>query len=320
MDHSFLKDRALILLKETDPGILLKTTHELAAWFEDITGIGDADISTGKNIMLPSGKAIAPGKAAFCLKEFMRTQVFLQGIFEAINDLLLQKETIHIVYAGTGPYGTLITPLLTLFSPQQLRLTLIEINPISLEAIRKLYTHLQLDGFADEYLLTDAATYQLPPDKIADIIISETMLAALKNEPQVAIMQNLIPQLKPGGIFIPQQIKVAAQLTNFRSEMAYSMGETDSPGRVFLKDIYTISQASLPGEAETVVSIPQEATNKTITLFTDIYVYKDNLLTVNNCSLNMPINVIKIDAPDPVSQITFKYLMGEKPGFQFRLN
>ncbi|WCT12522.1 hypothetical protein [Mucilaginibacter jinjuensis] len=320
MDNSFLKDRAVILLNETAPGIVYTATQELAAWFEGITGIGDADISTGKNIMLPSGKAIAPGKAAYCLKEFMRTQVFLQGIFEAINDLLLQKASVHIVYAGTGPYGTLITPLLTLFSPQQVRLTLIEINPISLEALEKVYAHLQLSEFVDEYLLTDAATYQLPPDKTADIIISETMLAALKNEPQVAIMQNLIPQLKPGGVFIPQQITVAAQLVNFGKETAYMMGEADDPQRIFLKEIYTVSQTSLPGEVETIVDIPDGISNNAVALFTDIYVYKNHLLTVNNCSLNMPVRVTKIDPPGSVNQITFKYMMGEKPGFQFTLN
>jgi len=62
------------------------------------------------------GKAVSMTTAAQCAEEYMRTQVFLRGVHQAIQDQLSQHKSIHILYAGTGPFGLLVLPLLHAFS------------------------------------------------------------------------------------------------------------------------------------------------------------------------------------------------------------
>lgn len=49
-------------------------------------------------------------QAVKCLKETLRSQKFIQGVKRAIEDRLnSNNENIHVLYAGTGPYVTLLS-------------------------------------------------------------------------------------------------------------------------------------------------------------------------------------------------------------------
>ena len=52
---------------------------------------------------LPSGKALSPFLAAQCVRDFMRTAVFLRGV----EQVLRERRPAECVYAGTGPFATM---------------------------------------------------------------------------------------------------------------------------------------------------------------------------------------------------------------------
>ena len=215
-DFQVLKIKYLAqnLLNCDDDFLIMKqSVDQLYSIFSEITGI-TFDNFNNEQMMLPSGKAISPSSAAHCLLELKRTAIFLRGINKAIQYKLSQNmnRPVKIFYAGSGPYATLIIPLLTIYSAGDLEVDLLDINEISINAVTKLIGDLRLNCFIDKTYLRDATTFCL--DKKYDIVISETMQAALKKEPQVAIMQNLISQMDEDGIFIPEAITISAALVS----------------------------------------------------------------------------------------------------------
>jgi len=125
---------------EDDFLLMKRAVDELYRVFSAITGVTINQLNTESDIMLPSGKAIGMAGAAHCLLELKRTAVFLRGI----NKAILSKKKAHIalplrvLYAGTGPYGTLVVPLLTLLTPKDIIVDLLEIN--GLPVFKKLST------------------------------------------------------------------------------------------------------------------------------------------------------------------------------------
>jgi len=187
-----------------------QSVDSLYELFKSITGI-DFTKWSDADIHLPSGKAISAEGAAHCLLEFKRTAIFLRGIKQAIDSKVdSNKRQVKILYAGCGPYATLITPLLPYYSADRINVTLLDVNSVSLNSAEKLINEFGLGDYIDQFVLDDAATYKV--DRLYDIVISETMQAGLKNEPQVAITQNLIPQCNADAIFIPEQITIDAYL------------------------------------------------------------------------------------------------------------
>ena len=88
-------------------------TDALVEIFESITSISaHFDMNDWQDANLSSGVAISPVQAARCLQETVRTQAFLKGVKAAIEEKLNAHDTLHILYAGTGPYGPLLLPLL----------------------------------------------------------------------------------------------------------------------------------------------------------------------------------------------------------------
>ena len=201
-----------ILFEKENYGKLYEVLHKLHDYYAYVTGIA-ADHTVDNNIFLPTGKAIAPAQAATCLLDIQRTAVFTRGIYKAIHQLKPSVDgPINILYAGCGPYATLLTPLTTQFGPHEVQFYMLDINPESLDATKALYQQLQAENYIAGYICDDAATFKI--DFPAHLIVSECMQKALAKEPQVAVMQNLIPQLPEHGIFIPQEISVTALLVN----------------------------------------------------------------------------------------------------------
>lgn len=288
--------------------------------FAHITGISANLQDNSGDIVLPSGKAIGPQKAAHCLLEALRTAVFIRGIHKAILEQLekFPGKTINILYAGCGPYATLLTPLTEAFTPEQVQFHLLDINETSLAAVKHLYETLGQTAFVAGYIHADAAEYK--SGREMDIIISETMQAALKKEPQVSIMQNLIPQLPEHGIFIPQEIRISAQLLDLRKESESFSVEGMVPERINLGEIYSISRQQYTGHQPVTVAVPETiASFSDLHLMTDIRVFENEILTAYNSSLNLPLKIT--DArPLTGKNITFYYETGTAPGFQHQLN
>ncbi|MBI9053337.1 MAG: hypothetical protein JEY96_05935 [Bacteroidales bacterium] len=255
--------------------------------FKSITDIDINNLNEG-DILLPTGKAISPSAAAHCLLEMKRTAIFLRGIKKAIDQKLENLDrAINILYAGCGPYGTLITPLLTLYSSDEIKITFLDINQISLNAVEKLVTNLGYENFIEDYVLEDASNYKINKDY--DIVISETMQACLQNEPQVSIMQNLIPQLNEHAIFIPQQITIDAYLKNPGKWNDKKQQRTGIESKI-LKALFSVNKTNLDtNHFKEIVQIPENLNGFIeLMLHTTIIIFKDEILGVNDCSLNSP--------------------------------
>jgi hypothetical protein len=294
-----------------------QAVDELYRIYSSITEVKVDQINTDKDIMLPSGKAISTAAAAHCLLEMKRTAVFLRGINKAIALKLSQatNKSIRILYVGTGPYGTLLTPLLPLYKPTELKVDVLDINQKSLVALHELTAKLELEDYIDEMHFTDATAFTVT--KQYDIVICETMLACLKNEPQVAIMQHLIPQLTDDCIFIPEEISIDTSLTNPKMEMDRLMYyETEQPPfeRVSLGNIFTVNKHELNGSLyKKKLTIPDsKAKFPILKLFTTVKVYDNEILTDNDSSITLPKQYYDF-RKEQAKEVEFWYVQGEKP-------
>jgi predicted RNA methylase len=306
-----------ILFERENYGKLYQVLHTLHDFYASVTGIA-SDQTTDKNILLSTGKAISPGQAAGCLLDIQRTAVFTRGVYKAILKLKSVVDgPINILYAGCGPYATLLTPLTTQFGHHEVRFHLMDINQESLDAVKLLYQHLQAEHYIASYLCEDAATYQL--DFPVHLIVCECMQKALAKEPQVAVMQNMIPQLHEHGIFIPQEIIVSAQLVNGEREVQARLDSSINPGRIDLGSIYTISESHYSGQAPITISIPEQTgVNDELYLFTSVKVFEEEHLEADNCSLTVPFSVGSI-ADLHGRQMEFKYVINQEPGFRWKV-
>jgi hypothetical protein len=215
------------LLAETDD--FLAAYHTCAALHKlllECTGLSAQDSIQLTELRLPSGKALAPFYAAACIQDPLRTKKFARGVFQAVS--AAQKrfpgERLHLLYAGTGPFATLILPLCTVFSPAEIGFTLLEVQPESIGHLHKVIEVFELQEYVNSIEEMDATTYQT--SQPFHILLIETMQAAIATEPQLAITQHLVPQLAPGGILIPQAITIQAGLLNPGKEDAYLLGLT----------------------------------------------------------------------------------------------
>lgn len=319
MNRTIIIDSVNKLLNCKDDFKQMKeSTYQLYQIFSHITGITIDDFNRDKDIMLPEGKAISSMAAAHCLLEMKRTAVFVRGIQKAIIQKINQSEgnPIRILYAGTGPYGTLIIPLLLLHKPEEICVDLIDINPQSLNALKKITNALGLNKYIGNSYCLNAATFTCT--RQYDIAISETMQSCLKKEPQIAIMQNLIPQLKKEAIFIPEEISIDAVLTNPRMEMdrlLSRLGFDINCERICIGNIFKVNKDNLQTELmQKTIEIPEDRDKFPILkLFTTVKVFEDEILGENDSSITMPIKFYNFRENESTTHIRFWYTQGDNP-------
>lgn len=312
------KSTATLLFQPNNFKQIYDELHELHQLYASHTAISAGDMND-TDIFLPSGKAISPTGAAHCLLEIQRTAVFIRGIYKAI--LKLQQsfpgQQLHILYAGCGPYATLVTPFTTLFSPEEISFHLLDVNERSLTASKKLYQALNLEAYVSEWICADATQYTLPADQAIHLVISETMLNALRKEPQVAIMLNLIPQMQEKALFIPENIRVSAQLLNYKQENAKLTQWDLIPERIDLGEVYAIGREQYEAHKQVCIQIPDEVIKEqSLQLLTEITVFEEERLEIYQSSLNMPVRISDVQEYAG-RKINFDYQMGEQPGFNW---
>lgn len=316
--NNSIKDAAEVLVGCDED--YLKMTHSVGLLYEIFKAITNIDISNLNegDIHLPSGKAISPSGAAHCLLEMKRTAIFLRGIKRAIDSKIQStNKLIRILYAGCGPYATLVTPLLNYYSSDRIRVTFLDVNQVSLNAAEKLLLDLGLDEYIEQFVLADATNYKV--DLPYDIVVSETMQSGLKKEPQVAIAQNLIPQCGPDTIFIPERITIDAYLRKRGiwdgDQLIEAGGETSH-----LCELFTVSKTSLDCRCyRKVVTLPQTFKKPyDLFIYTTIKVFDNEVLGLNDCSLNLPIKYYEIRDGYPKS-IEFWYNQSDKPKIESKI-
>lgn len=308
----------ILLFEKENYGSIYECLHKLHDFYASITGIA-ADDTTDKNVYLPTGKAISPGQAAHCLVDVRRTMAFLRGVYKAILDVQAELDgaPVHILYAGCGPYATLLTPITTIFTPQQVRFHLMDVNQQSLTAARTLLTQLNALDYVEAFICADAATYQLQHP--AHIVVCEAMQSALAKEPQVSIMTNLIPQLGPNGRFVPHRISIAAYVTDTNQEVRGYLVDGPAPERRRLAEIFAVGRNDSPAFEPSHVEVPADVLpGQDLELFTEIDVYGDERLGVYDCGLTLPVNVMSAGGKGGKT-MRFEYEVSETPGFKWQL-
>lgn len=331
-----LRAQAEILLDPTATPVAIRAAaHALSDLFVGLDGFDANQGGAARKDQLETytahGKAIDPTNAARCLWEHLRTARFLQGVHAAIHEARRRfpGQRVEVLYAGTGPYATLALPLMPLFSPEQVRFTLLDIHPHCLDSVTRLVDGLGFGEFVRAFVEADATTYRHPRDLPLHVTVTETMQLALIKEPQVAITLNLAPQLLPGGLLVPERIEVRACLADGRRETPVLDEQGGFPERlrVDLGPVFTLNldtaRAYVGADLATLefppvrVAIPEqrpEGTNRFM-LTTRIATFGDIALGDYDCSLTCPLPIRALDNPAPGRAFEFRYHMDATPGF-----
>ena len=206
--------------EEEEVAVALKLASLYQKLLEEI--VADKAFTDTNPTHIDGGIALSSQHALDCLQDSLRTVRFIKGTYYAICDALLEfpNQKIELVYAGCGPGAPIVIPLLSLFEPNQLSITLLDINPTSIDSVSELIHELGAHSFFREAYLGDAISYKHPDELLLHIVLTETMDKGLTKEPQVRITQNLAPQLVDGGILIPESINVFTE-HSFYSEEPY---------------------------------------------------------------------------------------------------
>jgi predicted RNA methylase len=322
--------------KENAYGELFGAADELYKFLLQVTGTDAEEYTNKKKVRLDSGHAIGLTWAAMSIKDFRRTKKFIDGIYEAVTDTIKKNSSrpIHILYAGTGPFATLVLPLIARFSSKQLQFTLLEVNENSFHCLQRLIATLQLEPYMRQMEKTDATLWEIDPKDPVDIFICETMNTGLTKEPQVAIFMNIVPQLDAKAIIIPGKIRLQAALIDPVKRMKHKWGnDKDSSAVYVLGDIFELSRENtiqyatafkkagknykFPG---TTVIIPSEKamTHSQFCVLTHISVHNTIQLLTDESPLTMPLKLLEVVDPSPV-RIKCHYEAGENPGIRFSI-
>ncbi|WP_334019922.1 class I SAM-dependent methyltransferase [Alteromonas sp. S015] len=303
------------LLKSTTKSVNSYEFSAMSAMLSQVTGISvDDDMATYHDVKTDAGIAISPVKAAKCFQEVIRTKVFLQGVNEAISQRLkaIKNDTLHVLYAGTGPYGAILLPLLPLFSGQKVTVHCIDIHRANIEALKKVIAWLEIRDLVVGVDLADAKQWR--PDKgqlpLFDLIISETMNTFLQREPQVRIFAHLCQFLKREGTLIPQEIRTSVELNRV----------CDEKEEIYRKDLLVLNVKSCRriarGKDEDfkheVVLPASDKLYQHMSLNTDIQVYQSHHLGLGQSSLNLQHSRTGL-AAEAGQVVKFEYKLTDSP-------
>jgi hypothetical protein len=319
----------------------------MGSLFSELTGVGDHSTNPEDEIetLLSDGKAISPRDATRCLTDYFRTVQFLRGIDAGIREAQnrFPGQVIEVLYAGCGPYATLVVPLCNRFAPGEVRFTFIDIHKRSLEAARSLVEQLGFSEFIRDYIQCDAASYQQPARVPLHMVICEAMQKSLSKEPQLAITANLAPQVTTGGIFIPQRISVDLCLGDLEKELALLTTETEMSllpdqllrrDRIALKQLLDVTMESAPTLVSALtthdssgvsslspvfVHIPELASKSRyqVMILTRITVFESLVIGDYDSGLTCPTTLHDVGILRGGETIEFRYYLGEKPGFKY---
>jgi hypothetical protein len=326
-----------ILLKpEDDYAELTQAINDLYFIFSSASQLKADDDQTRLDMYLPKGKAIGSTWAAMCVKELMRTKRFLRGLYFGIKAAQekFPNTSIHILYAGTGPFATLALPMTTVFTSQEINFTFLEINPLSIDLLKNTLRAFSAENYVNDIIQCDASVYTSDKNKPIHLVLTETMQNALQKEPQVSITMNLVPQMLPEGILIPQNIKIDAVLMSPKKNFE-RMTNPDWQEQKYYHPIKTIFELNMATPVknpikkvtdsvsfpEVEVELPSgiDPDYSELSLFTNIQVFGDVDLTNWQCSLNIPKKLMSIDQRSETSnKMSFQYIISDKPGFEYK--
>ncbi|MCV2487575.1 hypothetical protein OD917_21750 [Flavobacterium sp. SH_e] len=312
----------------------LESAQQLSCFYKNIISCTHSD---DNETLVSGGVALSSSGAADCVDDYLRTVSFIKGIHKALTRLFINspEKNINILYAGCGPYATLILPLLPLFDKGRISVVLIDINSSSLESVQNLVSTIGLEDYNLQMIETNAITYKIPDDFKVDIAISETMHYALTREPQVAISRNIIKQLPCEAIFIPQEIRINLAYTffDFEPSLRVDVNEVKGykkmqpyPHKVFVDRLFTINKEHFDREnndsriESTFYTLPDIFENyPDVCLFTEIKIFEDIELQTAESYITNPYCLVSMYGIKDYSEIKLVYDFSETPKWSYQL-
>ena len=341
MNSELLKRICLDVISARHRQDEVRAAAELADFFsawrlDQLNGFnekGTAELPTA------SGIAISPVEAAQCTTDYLRTTRFIKAVYASLKELIQRfpNQRLRVLYAGCGPYATLVLPILPFFSPKQLELVFLDVHSSSLESARLLVTQLGFAHYNISFAEIDAITYM--NERGFHLIITETMFQGLIREPQVAITEHLRSQLLPKGIFIPEEIKLDVACTFFskepylKSDMhAFAFPDEELlqiPKRWPLGGIFSISSKTdfrkltrnTPSQIESVYyTIPYDVNNyPDVCIFTQLRIFGTTYLHPSESLITNPHCVASLANMRDYSKFKLIYDYRSVPGWTYKL-
>lgn len=330
--HQLVSD----ILKEDVPVKLLQLTRQL---FDSLIEIVHPVVPIDANqtdMIVQSGKALSPYSAASSIKDLYRTQRFMRGLLQAIEDLRFRHpgECLRVVYAGTGPFAILAFPVMFAYSGRDVKFTFIDIHQDALRALTYLLDKMEFNGHIEDIVCTDATHYSIPPECKTHLVITETMQKALVKETQVGITLHLAPQTDPDTIWIPESILVEAALVNKNKDIGRMMG-TLKEGDSHLHPLGTLldftkstalnivqKNSPLQKYLEPVTFHLPELLVKdypALTLITTVHIYGPHKLLPYESSITLSHELQDLnDLEKAPASVDISYRLGDDPGFECR--
>jgi len=312
----------------------IEAAHQLSCFYKKIINYSHLEHNEAH---VKGGIALSSSGAADCVDDYLRTVYFIKGIYKALIKLLNDppEKKINILYAGCGPYATLILPLLPLFHKERISIVLIDINTSSLESVQNLVSLIGFEDYDLKLLETNAITYIIPEDFIVNLAISETMHYALTREPQVAISKNIVRQLASDAIFIPQEIRIDLAYTFFDYEPYFKTDIYKMKGhkelqpyayQLFVDRLFTINKEHFGKEnhnsklESAFYTLPANFENyPDICLFTEITIFEDIELKTAESYITNPYCLVSMYGITDYSRIKLIYDFCDIPKWSYQL-
>jgi len=272
---------------------------------------GGADIASGET-RTDAGVAISPTMAAMCVDDLARTVQFIRGIHDAIIDAR-DERPVRILYAGCGPLAPLAIPLMSLFTADDVRFTMLDIHENSIRSAESIIRAFRFEDRVEGFEVGDAARFAFDSGEKPDIMIIEMLRPALASEPQVAVAINLGGQ-HPDSVLIPESVTVELALVNPGREFTTD-GTEPGRDRINVGSVCTLDRrAILDGKLEpVVVALPDfDAARYRPMLLTTLTVYGDHVLRDYDSGITCP-RPLRPNNVGPGDEIEFTYRCGADP-------
>ncbi len=227
-------------------------------------------------------------------------------------------------------------------SPDDIKLSLIDIHEVSLNAVERIVTGLGWQDFINQYICCDAVHYTHPKDDRIHLVVSENMRHALYGEGQVFVTHNFARQICPGGVLIPTCISIEANLIDPSKEFdvnhtRHTQGlstveklASRRRDRMTLGTIFTLSLEHAATHERLMrkssdgidvipagkVTMPEHIERRyQLMLCTEITIYDDIMLLEYESGLTYPL-MYALDTPlHRLREMQFFYRGGPMPGF-----